>query len=372
MSVTESEKKRLQSLKEKKRAFKAKGQLIQQALKNLDNTTNNKKIIFDDVNEQQDVKQKKKTKRDLFDSDNDNNNEKDSLWNEDEFKVKKSKKITLGNDARFTLDDRFTEEDNRTKESKIVEDTDECNLQKEKEKQLDILESILGVPLIIKNPETKPIKKELMVRYDPTENGHCEYEMKPVQQETKENSKKKKKHNKSMSEIKNPAIPEPEVSKDIYYTLSDTLTESLKQKGGFSLLKLHGKERDDTENIKDDDTSTVENIKAQYFKFNFNANNAFKCDSSDDENTPKAPDISNEMVDETKRDIQENILFDHKDTLFFDSNDVRFNEAVKFFSTEAASNDTLNNLRRELKTIVRMKIRNNVRRHQPYGKKRKI
>lgn len=66
--------------------------------------------------------------------------------------------ITLGNDARFTLDDRFTEEDNRTKESKIVEDTDECNLQKEKEKQLDILESILGVPLIIKNPETKPIK----------------------------------------------------------------------------------------------------------------------------------------------------------------------------------------------------------------------
>lgn len=80
-----------------------------------------------------------------------------------------------------------------------------------------------------------------------------------------------------------------------------------------------------SENIKDDDTSTVENIKAQYFKFNFNANNAFKCDSSDDENTPKAPDISNEMVDETKRDIQENILFDHKDTLFFDSNDVRFN-----------------------------------------------
>ena len=49
-----------------------------------------------------------------------------------------------------------------------------------------------------------------------------------------------------------------------------------------------------------------------------------------------------------------------------------FLEAVKFFSTEAASNDTLNNLRRELKTIVRMKIRNNIRRHQPYGKKRKI
>ncbi|KYN09476.1 hypothetical protein ALC57_18422 [Trachymyrmex cornetzi] len=323
--ITESEKKRLQSLKEKKQAFKAKGQFIQQALKNLDNTTNNKKIIFDDVNEQQDVKQKKKTKTDLFDSDDDNNNEKDSLWNEDEFKVKKRKKTTLGNDARFTLDDRFTEEDVQTKESKVVEDTDECNLQKEKEKQLDILEGILGTPLAIKNPNMKPIKKELMIRYDPTENGHCEYEVKPVQPETKEKSIKKKKHNKSMPEIKDPAIPELEVSKDIYYTVSDTLTESLKQKGGFSLLKLHGKERDDTENIKDNDTSTVENIKAQHFKFNFNANNAFKYDSSDEENKPEALDISKQIVDEIKEDIQENILFDHKDTLFFDSNDIRFN-----------------------------------------------
>lgn len=33
--ITESEKKRLQSLKEKKQAFKVKGQFIQQALRNL-------------------------------------------------------------------------------------------------------------------------------------------------------------------------------------------------------------------------------------------------------------------------------------------------------------------------------------------------
>jgi len=52
--------------------------------------------------------------------------------------------------------------------------------------------------------------------------------------------------------------------------------------------------------------------------------------------------------------------------------DFIFLEAVKFFSTEAASNDNLSNLRRELKTIVRMKIRNNERKRQLYGKKRKI
>lgn len=369
--ISESEKKRLRALKERKRAFKAKGQLIQQALSNLNNTTNNKKIIFDDIDEQ-DPKPKKK--RDLFDSDDDNGNEKDSLWNEDEFKVNKSKKTTLGNDARFTLDDRFVEDSRQTEESKVVEGIDECNLQKEKEKQLDILESILGTPLTTKNQEAKPTKKELMVRYDPTENGHCEYEVKTARPEIKEKSTKKKKRNKSLPETEEPAPAEPEVSKDIYYAVSDTLTESLKQKGEFSLLKAYGKERDDTENVKDSDTSTVENNRAQKFKFNFNANNVFKYDSSDNEDTREVADnhIDNQMVDETEEDIQQNSLFGHKDTLFFDSNDVRFNEAVKFFSTEAASNDKLNDLRRELKTIVRMKIRNNERRHQPYGKKRKI
>lgn len=85
-----------------------------------------------------------------------------------------------------------------------------------------------------------------MVRYDPTENGHCEYEVKPAKPETKEKSTKKKKRDKSVPEVKEPALPVPEVSKDIYYAVSDTLTESLKQKGEFSLLKAYGKEKDDT------------------------------------------------------------------------------------------------------------------------------
>lgn len=79
-----------------------------------------------------------------------------------------------------------------------------------------------------------------MIRYDPTENGHCEYELQP---KIKEKNTKKKKHDKSISEME-PILPEPEVSKDIYYAVSDTLTESLKQKGEFSLLKTHRKEED--------------------------------------------------------------------------------------------------------------------------------
>ncbi|XP_036144407.1 nucleolar protein 8 isoform X2 [Monomorium pharaonis] len=370
--ITESEKKRLRSLKERKQAFKAKGQVIQQALRNLDNTTKNKKIIFDDVDTQQNSKLKEKTKR-LFDSDDDNN-EMDSLWNKDEFKVKKSKKATLGNDVRFTLDERFTEDNCETEKSKVIED-EECNLQREKEKQLDILESILGTPLTIKSQETKPAKQGLMIRYDPTENGHDEYEVKSVQPETKQKNTKKKKHDKSTPEIEKSAPPVPEVSKDIYYAVSDTLVESLKTKEKFSLLKTHGKEKNDTENSKDNAISLVENNKVQKFKFNFNVNNTFKYDSSDDENIheDEAPDVDNHIVDVTKENSQQkNSLFQYENTLFFNSSDVRFNEAIKFFGTTATSNHQLNNLRPELKAIVRKKIRNNEKRHQPFGKKRKI
>lgn len=79
-----------------------------------------------------------------------------------------------------------------------------------------------------------------MIRYDPTEKKHCEYEMKPTQTEQK--STKKKKHEKTKTEKSLPV----EVSKDIYYTVSDTLTESLKQNEGFSLLKTYGREKTDT------------------------------------------------------------------------------------------------------------------------------
>lgn len=49
-----------------------------------------------------------------------------------------------------------------------------------------------------------------------------------------------------------------------------------------------------------------------------------------------------------------------------------FSEAVKFFDTEAVSNNEFKNLRRELKMIVRTKIRKNEKKYQPGGRKRKI
>lgn len=84
-----------------------------------------------------------------------------------------------------------------------------------------------------------------MIRYDPTENGHYEYEVKTMQQKEEIKEKKsKKKRDKSVPEAEESASVE--VSKDIYYVVSDTLAESLKQKEEFSLLKVHRKEKNDT------------------------------------------------------------------------------------------------------------------------------
>lgn len=80
-----------------------------------------------------------------------------------------------------------------------------------------------------------------MIRYDPTENGHCEYEVKSMSQsETKEKKKKKK----FVPEIEEPATVE--VSKDVYYNISDSLTKNFKQEEGFSLLKAYGRKKEDT------------------------------------------------------------------------------------------------------------------------------
>lgn len=84
-----------------------------------------------------------------------------------------------------------------------------------------------------------------MIRYDPTENGHCKYEVKPAQQtkDAKEKSSKKRKRERPVPEVVESAPVE--VSKDIYYTVSDILMDNLKQKEGFSLLQTYGRDNSD-------------------------------------------------------------------------------------------------------------------------------
>ncbi|XP_043522715.1 nucleolar protein 8-like isoform X2 [Frieseomelitta varia] len=365
-----SEKKRLESLKRKKQIFRAKELAVQNALKNLDNNRNKNKIIFDDndINdiEQFQTKEKRKKKnRDLFDDADDDKNDNEPVW--DNHKFDSNKNFTekyLGNnitDERFKLDKRFMDDDQETNKDINVNDN-EIDLQKEKELQLDILENILGVPITSKNKDiNKNVKfsKKGMIRYDPTENDHKEYEIntEKCEIETK-NAKKKKKNKRNIEDpIENPPV---EVSKDIYFSVSDSLLKSLNEGGQFSLLKTYGRDITNENN----NNSNVSNVETPKIQLNFDSKKSFKYDSSEDEHDSKQEYTNNEK---STPDIIVNT-----NKFFFDSNDIRFKEAENFFSKEHVPTDTFKELRQKVKQIVHSKIRKNMKKKQHWGYKKKI
>lgn len=84
-----------------------------------------------------------------------------------------------------------------------------------------------------------------MIRYDPTEDKHKRYEL--TTEEIKSSVKNKKKKKKiEIAEETNKDEPVA-VSKDVYYSVSDSLAKSLnQQQGEFSLLKAYGKDIEET------------------------------------------------------------------------------------------------------------------------------
>ena len=77
-----------------------------------------------------------------------------------------------------------------------------------------------------------------MIRYDPTASNHQDFEVTIEKQKQEKPTKKKRKI--SISEVKEQDfIP---VSKELFYDVSENLTQSLKQSEGFSLLKTFGRD----------------------------------------------------------------------------------------------------------------------------------
>lgn len=372
----EAEKRRLLSLKKKKEAFKAKEKLISDALKNVDKSKANK-IVFDD-NIEQDVSIEKGTGKrkhnTLFDNeDDDDDDDKEVNWNDDKFKTKKNLnakylklQANFGNDSRFTLDNRFFEEDAEDKEDKGV---DKCDIENEKEWQINILEDVLGAPVAKKAKNEEQVKKLAMIRYDPTEDQHKKYEL--TKEEIKYSVKtKKKKKKEEIAEETNKDEPVT-VSKDIYYSVSNSLNKSLNQPGEFSLLKTYGKDIDETDNKQKGGiyAKAKEISKNKKSFFNFDSTNPFKYDSSDDENEA---DTKMDTTDYKEKKVSINLFGKDSDNLFFSTNDKRFKDALNFFKKESVPKKEFKNLRRELKQIVRAKVRKNVRKTEKWGSRKKI
>lgn len=79
-----------------------------------------------------------------------------------------------------------------------------------------------------------------MIRYDPTENDHKEYEINTEKSELETKKDKKRKKNKINNNVLN-ENPSVEVSKDVYFSISDSLSKSFKEEGQFSLLNTYRK-----------------------------------------------------------------------------------------------------------------------------------
>lgn len=88
-----------------------------------------------------------------------------------------------------------------------------------------------------------------MVRYDPEDKSHAQYEIKIEKPEPK---KKKEKKTKQPTEVV--AEEPPPVSNEIFFSVSENLTQSLKkeenEEEGFSLLKMFGRNVEENTGIK--------------------------------------------------------------------------------------------------------------------------
>ncbi|XP_034940118.1 probable RNA-binding protein CG14230 [Chelonus insularis] len=364
----ESELKRVASLKQRKQSFKAKEQLIRNALKTVDSKKN--KIVFsDDVeNSVNNLSHQKKPSNhpQLFDDDNDDDNEHNEITFDFNKKYKPQAQ-SIGNDSRFIMDDRFNEDEeedcqNENDESN-TENLEKDELTKEKEQELKILENVLGKPMIQRDDKNIPPRRtNAMIRYDPTKDDHRKHEIKF---EEKISEPKKKKKKKAIIEETEQPIP---VSNEVFYSVSDNLKESLtKKEEGFSLLKTFGA-TDIPENKNNNDSAEAILHQSSKLGANFDIKNPFRYDSSESEDEDFSENTN------TRNDSKENGLSNNSSSYYIDKfflidDDPRFKDAEDFFGTCSTSETPFNELRRELKNIVRSKVRNNVRKTLPWKKK---
>ncbi|RNA35503.1 nucleolar 8-like isoform X1 [Brachionus plicatilis] len=227
IKIEESNKRRLESLKEKLNEFKNKKSLVRSSLNGLDlNDKKPKKVIFSESGSEDEEEKymvtnsatlkaknaigNKKFKLIESDSDSDTFNEKDDHQKkgavemfESKLKLDENKANQLiylkskfsNDDSRFKIDDRFVEEEGGSAGKLDQEKTSKKKLKNENLNSLKILEEITGKQIIRpkslmdKESDLKKyklnklaiesgIERNKIVRYDPTKPNHRVYEVK--------------------------------------------------------------------------------------------------------------------------------------------------------------------------------------------------
>ncbi|KPJ09644.1 Nucleolar protein 8 [Papilio machaon] len=346
----------------------------------------NKKVIFSDdegetnlnnkgsTNQENENDKPKNGKNMLFD-DEDSDTEV-TFEIKKQFEGKKGQKVLdlqsrFKSDKRFTLDERFIDDqsDDEKNEEKDTVNDDRVDVGQvdEKSKQLNILQDVLGVTIKAHNSEhaqkTKP--KLGMLRYDPMHPEHAKFLAPAVAtQEIPKKAKKAKKSKETPEVTLPPTIVENvEVSKEQFYSVSDTLKEALVQPTTFSLRDLFGKKDNDKEVLEESaDYIPLPKEKEKKSKnpLDIGERNPFVYDSSDSEDEGKEKEV---QVLEEKQEVKAV----WRENLFFSKDDCRLREGLLFFSKFEESEGKKE--RRGLKTVMKKRIYNKERKNQMFKKK---
>ncbi|KAK4884257.1 hypothetical protein RN001_000528 [Aquatica leii] len=365
--------KRLKSLMHMKEGYRQQKLQIKNALSNIDKKSSTNKIRFDNYREKPKNNDHAKEKIQLFDEEDEDNTDFNFKEQHQFDGIKGQKLIQLQskfqNDNRFKMDSRFLEDDEEEQEE-IIGNT--VLADNEKEKQLEILESVLGQKL--KRPlSTKDIiekkKSKMMLRFDPSQPQHSKFE---VQQEIIQVAKPKKKEKRlPAKQIEEQRLPE--VSKDTFYKVMADLKNTFNEKEEFSLSKLFSNRiEQDSEKVEAEETITkakILNNKKQQGSYD---RKVFKYDSSDSEedNDKVALKETPSEVEQTKNPGLQIKPRMWTETFFFKDDDYRLQEGFDFIKRlQVGEQDNFKVVRRNLKEIVRAKVKNNLRKNRPFKKK---
>lgn len=187
----------------------------------------------------------KKNKTNIFDSDGEEEGESIQfkalpMGKKGEQLLKMQAKQSL--DPRFRIDAKFVDDEgdeegqeNQSTEKEIAGEEDE------RQWQMNILEQVVGTKLdTVKNTD-KSQRNKKMLRYDPSKDEHQKFERSKEEQSKQKKITQGKQQDATTTETETSA---PEVSKEIFYVVTDTLQESLRTRGeGFSLLNMFGKDQ---------------------------------------------------------------------------------------------------------------------------------
>ncbi|XP_053951862.1 probable RNA-binding protein CG14230 [Anastrepha ludens] len=373
-SETVAEQKRKESQNKKTKQYKEKKSVIQQALSVL-HGSKSKKIKFSDAEEEDEHTSNvphpnQKSTTNIFGSDDEEETDMKLELKPELFGKKGGKLLEMQSkqslDPRFRIDAKFVEDEEDVQVESAEKNDYETSEEviNERSWQIGILDQVVGTKLDTANNAQKAARKKRMLRYDPSKEGDQKLLRATIKEASAEEDitvpkAANKKQKKQEVENEKSTIEEsaPEVSKDVFYVVTDTLAESLKTRGdGFSLLKMFG--NDQAQDKRADELKKVSDAKILVNKLDKNALNPFKYDSSSDEegeNETKQSAAEANQKTLKKEKKQNKILLE---SFFIPRNDARLKEGAKFFRYEKkdAPEEDYEAVRNRLKLLIRNKI----------------